>query len=149
MQCVFPKLLFFLALPTVLKTVFLSFYLYPLKPTLRMPMACSAPRLRRGLKGVPSGPFFSSRINTKDTAIAESGVTTLDRVAVSDKKRGMIYIKVKKGPGLRPLMDEGTYSSLTNPMYAPVPGIYSLAQCLYNYRIIASPQACNRSVSGT
>jgi hypothetical protein len=28
------------------------------------------------------------RVDTKDTATAESGVATLDRVAVSDKKRG-------------------------------------------------------------
>ena len=33
------------------------------------------------------------RVDTKDTAIAESGVATLDRVAVSGRKRGMIYIK--------------------------------------------------------
>jgi hypothetical protein len=34
-----------------------------------------------------------SRVNTKDTAIAESEVTTLDWVAASDRKKGMIYIK--------------------------------------------------------
>jgi hypothetical protein len=33
------------------------------------------------------------RVDTKDTAIAESGVATLDRVAVSDRKMKMIYIK--------------------------------------------------------
>jgi len=32
------------------------------------------------------------RVDTKDIAIAESGVATLDRVAVSGRKRGMIYI---------------------------------------------------------
>ena len=37
------------------------------------------------------------RVDTRDAAIAESGVTTLDRVAVSDKKKGMIYIKVGSG----------------------------------------------------
>jgi hypothetical protein len=42
------------------------------------------------------------RVDTKDTVIAESGVATLDRVAVSDKKKGMIYIKVGKGAGCPP-----------------------------------------------
>jgi hypothetical protein len=39
------------------------------------------------------------RVDTKDAATAESGITTLDRVAVSDKKMKMIYIKWGKvGP---------------------------------------------------
>ena len=33
------------------------------------------------------------RVDTTATAIAESGVATLDRVAVSDKKMKMMYIK--------------------------------------------------------
>jgi hypothetical protein len=32
------------------------------------------------------------RVDTNDTAIAESGVATLDRVAVSDRKKGRMYI---------------------------------------------------------
>jgi hypothetical protein len=51
-------------------------------------------------------PFTESapppRVDIKDTATAESGVTTLDRVTVSDRKKGMIYIKVKKGSVLTP-----------------------------------------------
>jgi hypothetical protein len=43
------------------------------------------------------------RVDTRDAAIAESGVATLDRVAVSDKRRGMIYIKVKKEASSRAL----------------------------------------------
>jgi hypothetical protein len=39
------------------------------------------------------------RVDIRDAAIAGSGVTTLDRVAVSDKKMKMIYIKWGKvGP---------------------------------------------------
>jgi hypothetical protein len=39
------------------------------------------------------------KVDTKDTATAKSGITTLDRVAVSDKKMKMIYIKWGKvGP---------------------------------------------------
>jgi hypothetical protein len=33
------------------------------------------------------------RVDTKDTAISDSGVTTLDRVTISDMKKGIIYIK--------------------------------------------------------
>ena len=39
------------------------------------------------------------RVDTKESVTAESGVTTLDRVAVSNKKMKMIYIKWGKvGP---------------------------------------------------
>jgi hypothetical protein len=38
---------------------------------------------------LPSQPPL--RVDTKDTAIAESGVTTLDRVAISDRKKGRGY----------------------------------------------------------
>ena len=39
------------------------------------------------------------RVDTKDTAIAESGIATLDWVTVSDRKKGMIYIKWGRGKG--------------------------------------------------
>jgi hypothetical protein len=37
------------------------------------------------------------RVNTRDAAIAESGVTTLDRVTVSDIKKGRMYISFRSG----------------------------------------------------
>jgi hypothetical protein len=37
------------------------------------------------------------RVDIRDAAIAESGVTTLDRVAVSDKKKGRMHISFRNG----------------------------------------------------
>ena len=47
---------------------------------------------------IDNGKFIADH-DTKDTAIAASRVTTLDRVAVSGREKGMIYIKWGRGKG--------------------------------------------------
>ena len=66
--------------------------------------AGGVPKSSRLLRLIPLDYFSdgvspTARVDTKDTAISASGVTTLDWVAVSDTKKGMIYIKGGRGKG--------------------------------------------------